>query len=328
MARKAASESGTEKKPASRGRRKKEPEPASRGLTAKQVAQNVPPAAVQRLGEGIEEDGGAVLAAFRDPLGGNWQVLASLPLEFVQPTPFQRDLSTPHAERLAKAIDRLDRFLDPVIAIRVESGVYWTPNGLHRTAALRRLGARSVTALVLLEPESAYRILALNTEKAHNLREKCLEAIRMARSLADLDPRPEASFALEFEEPAYLTLGICYERRGRYAGAVYQPVLRRVEAFLRSGLPRALETRQERADRLLQLDDLVSEAVVRLKERGLESAYLKNFVVARINPLRFQRAAKPEFDETIDRMIAAARRFDAGRIKAEAVAQASGPPEE
>jgi ParB family chromosome partitioning protein len=50
--------------------------------------------------------------------------------------------------------------------------------------------------------------------------------------------------------------------------------------------------------------------------------------VARINPLRFQRGAKADFDETIDKMLASARKFDAGRIKAEQVARASGPPEE
>ena len=34
------------------------------------------------------------------------------------------------------------------------------------------------------DPQVAFKILALNTEKAHNLREKSLETIRMARALA------------------------------------------------------------------------------------------------------------------------------------------------
>ena len=49
-----------------------------------------------------------------------------------------------------------------------------------------------------------------------------------------------------------------------------------------------------------------------LKERGFESPYLRAFVVARINPLRFQRGAKADVDETIETMLASARRFDAG----------------
>jgi ParB family chromosome partitioning protein len=193
---------------------------------------------------------------------------------------------------------------------------------------MRAIGARAIVALVVPEPEVAYRILALNTEKAHNVREKALEVVRMARSLAELDPRPEREFALEFEEPALLTLGLCYESRGRFSGGVYAPMLRRVETFLASKLPTALATREERARALLELDDAVIAAVAALKERGFESPYLKAFVVARINPLRFQRGAKAGFDETVEKMLASARKFDAAKVKAGQLAAASGPPED
>src|SRR5262249_43928753 len=151
--------------------------------------------------------------AYRDPVGGNWQLLAVLPVDRIEPTPFQRDISDTHVARLADVINRLDRFLDPVIAVPGGDDRFWTPNGHHRLAALRRLGAKCVVALLLPDAEVAYRILALNTEKAHNLREKSLEVIRMARALAIDATRPESGFALEFEEPAFLTLGICYEKR-------------------------------------------------------------------------------------------------------------------
>jgi ParB family chromosome partitioning protein len=282
---------------------------------------------VATLGEAIEGDGGAVLGVYREPLGGRWQILASLPADRVFPTPYQRDLSEAHTARLTDVIDRTGRFLDPVIAVRNEDGTYWTPNGHHRASAMKRLGARSVTALVLLERDAAYQILAMNTEKAHNLRDKSLEVVRMARSLAEQDPRPEREFALEFDEPSFLTLGLCYEQRGRFSGGAYHPVLRRVEAFLRSALPRALETRAERAGRLLELDDLVIARVAELKERGLTSPYLKAFVVARINPLRFKRGAKSTFDDTLDKMLGAAKRFDPAKISVDQVAGASGPPE-
>ncbi|HET7599135.1 MAG TPA: ParB N-terminal domain-containing protein [Gemmatimonadales bacterium] len=302
--------------------------PASRGPTVGAVAGAEPPAAVERLAGEIEADGGAVIGRYRDPVGGHWQVLAALPLDAVEPTPYQRDLSEPHVARLADAIDRLDRFLDPVIAVRAGERRYWTPNGHHRVAALRQLGARTVVALVVPEPEVARRILALNTEKAHNLRERALEVSRLAQGLVEVDDRPERDFAVEFEEPALLTLGLCYQRNGRFAGASYLPVLKRVEQFLPNKLSRALEIRTARAERLMELDAAVAEAVARLRARGFESPYLRAFVVARINPLRFKRDAKADFDETIDRMLAAARRFDADRIRADQVAQASGPPEE
>ena len=309
-------------------KKKAKAEARSRGFEAAKLAQGNPPAKIAALARSIEDDDGAVLATYRDPLGGHWQVLAALPIDAVEPTPFQRDLSEAHAAKLADVIGKLDRFLDPVIAVRNDEGGYWTPNGRHRLEAMRAVGARAIVALVVPEPELAYRILALNTEKAHNVREKALEVIRMARSLAELDPRPEREFALEFDDPSLLTLGLCYEQRGRFSGGVYAPMLRRVEAFLVSKLPNALETRTERAKALLELDDAVIAAVAALKERGFVSPYLKAFVVARINPLRFQRKAKATFDETVEKMLASAMKFDAKKIKADQLAAAGGAPDE
>jgi ParB family chromosome partitioning protein len=311
-----------------RGKKTKAAEPRSRGLEPAKLAGGAPPAKVEALGRRIEDDGGAVLATYRDPLGGNWQILAALPIDKVAPTPFQRDLSEGHAARLTDVIGRLDRFLDPIVAVASEDGGWWTPNGNHRLAAMRSLGAKAIVALVVPETEVAYRILALNTEKAHNVREKALEVIRMARALAALDPRPEKDFALEFEEPALLTLGACYETRGRFSGGAYAPVLRRVEAFLGSKLPAALAIREEHAAAMIELDDAVIAAVAALKERGFESPYLKAFVVARINPLRFQRGAKATFEETIPKMLASAKKFDAAKVKADQLAAASGPPDD
>jgi ParB family chromosome partitioning protein len=309
-------------------RRKKKAAPeASRGFTAARLGTAAPPARIETLMALIEQDRGSVLAVYRDPLGGNWQLLAGLPIDKVEPTPFQRDLSENHVLRLADAIDKLDRFLDPVIAVRSEMGIYWTPNGYHRTAAIRHLGGRSIVALVIPEEDIAYRILALNTEKAHNLRERSLEVIRMAEALAEVDPRPEREFQTEFEEASLLTLGICYQERGRYAGSAYHPVLKRVDRFLGSRLPTALEIRAARATRLLQLEEAVNLAVADLKERGFQSPYLKAFVVARINPLRFKRGAKAEFDETIDKMLRAAERFDTAKVKSDQLARTGGPVE-
>lgn len=328
---KAATSGGKSAKKAgsTRGRRKKyEAAPHSRGLAATRLASESPPAAIQRLAEAIEADGGSVLGVYKDPFGGNWQILAALPIESVEPTPFQRDLSEAHVTRLSAAIDKLDRYLDPVVVVRTQEGKYWTPNGHHRTAAVRRLGGKSIVALVVPDLQVAYRILVLNTEKSHNLRERALEVIRLAQRLAELDERPEREFETEFEEPALLTLGLCYQQRGRFAGGAYHPVLRRVDRFLAMKLPRALETRQERAARVLELDEVVNATVGALKERGIESPYLKAFVVARINPLRFQRTVKAEFDETIDKMLGAAKRFDAAKVRADQLARASGTPEE
>jgi ParB family transcriptional regulator, chromosome partitioning protein len=309
-------------------------EPRSRGIAPDAIGSGTPPAALTRLAEAIEADGGTVLAPYKDPLGGNWQLFAALPIDLVEPTPFQRDLSKPHVERLSSAMDRLGRYLDPMIVVRGDqpdgegTRPYWTPNGNHRLAALRQLGARSVVAIVVPDIEVAHRILLLNTEKAHNLRERSLEVIRLAELLAQTEDRPERDYEIEFEEPALLTLGLCYQENGRFAGGAYHPVLRRAEKWFGSALPKALETRRERAARILELDAAVTEAMKKLKDRGFESPYLRPFVIARINPLRFKRGGNPDVDETIETMLSSARRFDAGRVRADQVARAGGAPEE
>ena len=308
-----------------RPRKKREVEP--RGLTARQAGGGVPPAPIMRLMEAIEADGGAVVGPYREPLGGLWQVFAALPLERVEPTPYQRDLSEPHVVRLALAMEKLGRYVDPIIVVRSDEGKYWTPNGHHRLAALRSMGVRSVVALVVPEPEVAHRILVLTTEKAHNVRERAMEVIRLAEALAGMDDRPEREYATEFEEPALLTLGLCYLQNGRFSGGAYHPVLKRTETFGSAKLSRALADRRDRAGQLMELDAVVVEAVKRLKSRGLESPYLKAFVLARINPLRFKKGAADP-DQTIAQMLSAARKFDAEKVKADQVARTGGAPDD
>jgi ParB family chromosome partitioning protein len=283
----------------------------------------------------VEDDGGQVLSVYREPYAGRWMVLAVLPIEQVEPTPFQRNLSDAHVRKLESVISKLGRFLDPIIVVQARKasqgdGKYWTPNGHHRLSAMRTLGAKSITAIVVPEASVAYQILALNTEKAHNLRERALEVIRMYQELAPLDEAGEESYALEFEEAALITLGLCYLERPRFSGGAYHPVLRRVDEFLKNPLRAALGLRRERAQSLLNLDDLVVQKVEALKARGMVSPYLKSFVVARVNPIRFRPKEAPplSFDEALERMTQAAAKLNPERIKTEDLARIGGAPDE
>ncbi len=299
----------------------------TRGLDATKLVSTSPPSAVEVLARRIGDDGGVVLATYRDPLGSRWQILAALPIDIVEPTPYQRDLSETHVARLADAIDKLDRFLDPIVAVPAEKGKYWSPNGFHRLGAMKQLGAKAIVALVVPEPEVAHRILALNTEKAHNLREKSLEVSRLAQALSDLDPSAtEKSHAEIFEESAFITLGLCYAENGRFSGGAYHSILKRIDQFSSAKLPAALVVRRERATKLLELNEYVNEAVKKLKEKGLESPYLKAFVVSRINYLRFVKEKHPDFDETIEKLLGAAKRFNVANVKADQVAKSGGAP--
>jgi len=291
-----------------------------------------PGKAAAAMAEQIERDGGHVLAVYQEPVGDHWQVFCLLPMERVEPTPYQRDLSPTHTKRLAAVVKKLDRFVDPIVVMSPEPGRYWTPNGNHRLQALKRLGVRAIVALLVPDPSVAFKILALNTEKAHNLREKSLETIRMARALAgrkESRDEPETAFAFEFEQPAFLTLGLCYEERPRFSGGVYQSILRRVDDFLGEPLGRALKERERRAKKILKLDDAVGAAVEKLKSKGLTSPYLRSFVVGRVNYTRFSKATSFDFDEALDRIVTAAVKFNVDRVRQEDVAKSGGgPPDE
>jgi ParB family chromosome partitioning protein len=283
------------------------------------------PPELDALAGQVAADGGAVLAAYREPLGGHALLFAALPVEKVDRTPFQRDVSDAHVRKLTLAMDKTRRYLDPIIVVR--DGDRWlSPNGGHRLTALKELGAKAILALLVPEREVAYQILALNIEKAHNLREKALEVVRMYRDLAGgLDPT-ETELALEFEEPALVTLGFAYEERPRLSGGAYAPILRKVDAYQDAKLSKALNERERKAAVVLAFDDAVGEAVARLKERGFDSPYLKNFVVARVNPLRFMKGEAPPFDELFAQMTKRANGMDPGKIKREDVARSGGAP--
>ena len=302
--------------------RRKKAAPASTGLTTQQVCAVAEPRA-RRLTAQVEADGGAVLGSYSDPFGGSCVLLTVLPIDKVEPTPFQRDPSEPHVKRLMTVIEKVGRFLDPIVLIHHDD-MYWTPNGNHRLQAMKKLGAKTIVGLLVPEEEVAFKILALNTEKAHNVKEKSLETIRMARALAERKAGRESDYAFEFEQAPYLTLGIAYEDRRSLSGGAYHPVLRRIDAFLDDPMPQALKERQRRGARVLKLDDAVNKVVAALKAKGLTSPYLKPFVVARVNPIRFSKSTEFDFDEVMDKMIAAAGRFNVDRVKQEDVAKVGG----
>ena len=277
----------------------------------------------------VEGEGGIVLGCYSDPLGKNPLILAILPIDSVEPTPFQRDLSQAHHRRLADVIDRTGLFLDPVIAVTAPGKGFWTPNGRHRLEAMRRLGARAITALVVPQREIAWQILALNTEKAHNLRERALEVIRIYRGLIEEDgARPESQFAFYLEEAALVTLGVCYERNPKFAGASYNPIVRRLESFSPDALNKTIRVHEKHAGLLMELDERVAAVITRLKARGFVSPYLRAFVIARINPLRWIKGEPPPLEDVLKTMRERAGKFNTDKVKQEDLAGAGGAPDE
>ena len=297
-------------------RRRLKPAASERGLAGAEIALPREHADLGGLVALVDAAAGAVIGAYRDPLGGRALLLATLPLQAVQPTPFQRDLSPTHTKRLAEKIDQAGAFLDPLIVVRGQDGRLWTPNGRHRLAAAKILGLRQITALICPDQTLAYRILALNTEKAHNLKDRSLEVIRMARNLAQRESGAcETQYADQFESAELLTLGILYENNPRFAGGAYRAFLRKIDRFSERTLTASLREREGYASRLLGIDTEVKRIIAALAARGFKSPYLRNYVVARINPVRFIKQVRGvvqpaiPIGQALTRMTAAARGF-------------------
>jgi ParB family chromosome partitioning protein len=140
--------------------------------------------------------------------------------------------------------------------------------------------------------------------------------------------RPESGFAFYLDQAALVTLGVCYERVTRFGGGAYHPILRRLEDFSDESLRSALKQHEKRATMVLELEEKVAAVVKKLKERGLVSPYLRSFVVARINPLRWIKGEPPPLEDVLKTMRERVAKFNVEKIKSQDLAGAAGPPDD
>ena len=275
-----------------------------------------PSKAAQELAAQVARDGGRVLALYQEPVGEHWQIFCLLPRARCEASPYQRDLSPTHVKRLTESIKRLDRFVDPIVVISPRPGIYWTPNGNHRRTVLEKLKADFIPAILVVEPQMVFEVLPLNVEKAHNLKEKSLEVIRMYRALATDEPATtEETWTFQFESAHFITLGLLYEENKRFAGGAFAPILRRVDKFLKQPLSRSLETRTERADLVREADAALGVVVAKVKKRGINHPYVKNYLLARTTPLTRARKTLPSFEQTFKKLRDNLDAFDVGKVR-------------
>ena len=283
-----------------------------------------PSKTARALADQVDRDGGHVLALYQEPVGEHWQVFCLLPRAKVEASPYQRDVSPTHVKRLTEAVKRVDRFVDPIVVVSPRAGVYWTPNGNHRRVALDKLKADFVPAILVAEPNVAFQVLALNTEKAHNLKEKSLEVIRMYRGAeAEQPSSTEEDWAFQFESAHLVTLGLLYEQNKRFAGGAFAPILRRVDKFLKTSLRRGLEDREERAALVRAADETLVAVVAKVKKRGINHPYVKNYLLARTTPLTKARKTLPSFEQTFKKLKENLDDFDVSKVRYDEIQRSS-----
>jgi len=93
-----------------------------------------------------------------------------------------------------------------------------------------------------------------------------------------------------------------------------------VDRLTTKPLPAALRERESYAKRLAEIDAEVKRIVGELQARGMKSPYLRSYVVARINPVRFHKIKagdkKPVMPiaQALLRMFASAKKFDLAKV--------------
>ncbi len=272
----------------------------------------------EKLKELIEADGGKVLVIYKEPFGNKKQVFAFLPIEKVKPAPFQREISTFHLRRLAQVIDKVGRYIDPIVVIRGEEGIYYTPNGTHRLEAMRSLGKDKITAIVIPEAEIVSYILALNTEKSPNIKEKCLEVIKLYKELIEIDPNiREIDYAFQFEEASYLTLGVIYLEEEKFSGATYNNFLKKVDNFLDESLELAYQERKKRAEKVKELHRITLKKEEEFKANNKNFPFLRQYILSKANPYKRLRKINENFYTAVEKLMENVKSLSPERISTE-----------
>jgi ParB family chromosome partitioning protein len=104
--------------------------------------------------------------------------------------------------------------------------------------------------------------------------------------------------------------------------------VRRLEEFSAAPLSQAVKVHEKHADMLMDLDARVGEVIANLKDRGFVSPYLRAFVIARINPLRWIQGEPPPLEEVFKTMRERAAKFNVEKVKQEDIVATGGAPEE
>ena len=88
-----------------------------------------------------------------------------------------------------------------------------------------------------------------------------------------------------------------------------------MDRFSERTLAASLREREGFASRLLDIDAHAKRIIETLQTRGFKSPYLRNYVVARINPVRFHKSKKGDTNppmplaQALTRMAAAVKKF-------------------
>ncbi len=87
------------------------------------------------------------------------------------------------------------------------------------------------------------------------------------------------------------------------------------------------ECRLDALPAAFELDEKVADVIDKLKKRGLVSPYLRAFVVARVNPLRWIKDDPPPLPEVLKTMKERLAKFNVDKVNQQDLAKTGGAPD-
>ena len=180
------------------------------------------------------------------------------------------------------------------------------------------LGLKEIPVILLLEEEAGRYVLAMNVEKAHTVKDRSLEVIKLYEELLEKEPeKEEREFEDIFESGAYVTLGLIYKEQERFHGSAYESILRRIDFLLDQPLKDAYKVRKERASLLKEVDEVATEVVQKMRERGVNHPFLWQAVISSANPIKRKRIVDETFEEVMEKLKENLRRLSEEDVMSE-----------
>jgi ParB family chromosome partitioning protein len=243
---------------------------------------------------------------FKDPHRGRNLILKVLPTDELEVIGHQRKTRPSHVKQLTASMERIG-FIVPVVAVEQERDGqthYVVIDGQHRLKAARSLEITELPVIVV-PGDLAQRMMNLNVEKDLNIRERAFVALGIYRAFMDAnsdltESDPEVADSIE---RAYdVTLGIAYEKDGKLAGSAFEPLLKKCDVFLDTGMWDGYSVREQRAGSVLEASSLVRGVVDQAKELGVWHQYFQYQLLSHVDPYKRKRGPL-DFDDVFGKVI-------------------------
>ena len=234
---------------------------------------------------------------YKDPISGNIVEFDLIDIDKLTIPDFQRKFSPSLASKISLSMKSVNYFTAPVVVVKKDDK-YIVVDGQHRVRAAESLGLQKVPCVIFDDPHVIESIMKLNTERPPNIREQSEQARKIYLDIYSRLPNvPEEDLVVTIPEPFLVTCGFALEKDPKFSPSAFE-VLSAADYFFEDPLKDAIAKRKERADKVLDLFDVVCSKEAELLSDGLkEHQFLKKLIVSRANPYKRRRGSSlPDFD--------------------------------